>query len=158
MSKPFIDHNLHPVQPATAGRTLEFAGMSVKLRITNQESSGACAVFEATVAPHYTGVQPHLHRQTTEVFYLVQGSLAFTLDEETVIARQGSVVHVAPGVVHRFWNPTAAPATYLAFVSPGGCEQYFVELAALLAGESFWPLADTNLVEKLGMKYDQFPA
>jgi mannose-6-phosphate isomerase-like protein (cupin superfamily) len=132
--------------------------MTVTLRIMDQESSGACAVFESTVTPYFAGHQPHVHRQTTEVFYIVQGSLAFTLGDETVIARQGGVVHVAPGVVHRFWNPTAAPATYLVFQSPGGFEQYFVELAALLAGELSLPAVDMRRFETLGMKYDQFPA
>jgi mannose-6-phosphate isomerase-like protein (cupin superfamily) len=141
-----------------AGRTLEFAGMTITLRTMSQESDSACAVFESTVTPYFTGHQPHVHRLTTEVFYIIQGSLAFTLGDETVIARQGSVVHVAPGVVHRFWNPTAAPATFLVFQSPGGFAEYFVELSTQLAGESSLPSVDMSRFETLGMKYDQFPA
>jgi quercetin dioxygenase-like cupin family protein len=145
------------MQAASEGRKFEIAGMPVTLKITGKESGGACTVVETTLPPYFSGVYPHVHQQTTEVIYLLSGALAFTLGEETVIARQGSIVHVAPGVVHRFWNPTATPATYLAFLSPGGFEQYFVELSTLLAHEPAWPPADLSQIEALGMKYDQFP-
>lgn len=89
---------------------------------------------------------------------MLSGSIAFTLDHETVIARAGDVVRVLPGTVHRFWNPTAAPATYLNFLAPGGFEQYFVELAAVMASEPSWPPADLSQVLALGAKYDLVPA
>jgi mannose-6-phosphate isomerase-like protein (cupin superfamily) len=157
MNHTMPDEPMRWIQAASEGKKFEIAGALVTLKITSKES-GACAVVEATLPPYFSGSRPHVHRQTTEVFYVLNGSLAFTVGEETVIARQGSIIHVAPGVVHRFWNPTAAPSTYLAFLSPGGFEQYWVELSTLLADEPSWPPADLNQIETLGMKYDQFPA
>jgi len=63
-------------------------------------------------------------------------------------------VTVPPGLAHKFWNPTATPATYLAYLSPAGLEQYFVELAALMAAEAEWPPKDMRNVTALDKKYE----
>jgi quercetin dioxygenase-like cupin family protein len=146
------------LQLANEGARLTITGLQLTLRRTAEESGGACAVIEVTVPPHFAGWSPHLHRQTSEFLYLMSGTLAFTLDQETVIARPGSFVHVTPGVLHRYWNPTAAPATYLAFLTPGGAEQYFVALADLLGAEPTGVPADPSQMTALGLQYDHFMA
>jgi mannose-6-phosphate isomerase-like protein (cupin superfamily) len=129
-------------------------GLAVCLKLTGDQSDGAFAVLEMTVPPYFAGFGPHRHAATTELYYLTSGSLAFTLREETVIARPGSFVQVAPGIVHRFWNPTATPASCLTWLTPGGSEQYFVQLAALAAGQSQWPPVESNQLIALGRDYD----
>jgi len=141
------------LQTANAGQRITSGGVSVTLKITSAESDGHCAVVEITIPPHFMGMPAHVHQQTTELFYLLSGSLAFTLGEETVIARQASFVLVKPGTAHRFWNPTDTPASCLVYLSPGGSEQFFVELAALLAEER-----TASAITALGRAYDQYPA
>lgn len=135
-------------------RQFQIAGASYDLKVTGEESGGVCAVVESTIPPHFAGPPAHVHRRTTEVFYIIAGTVALTVGQKTMIARAGDVLRVPPNTVHRLWNPTAAPATYLNFLTPGGFEQYFVELAALMAGEPTWPPADLNQVLALGARYD----
>jgi quercetin dioxygenase-like cupin family protein len=144
------------LQLANEGERLSIGGLQVTLRHTAEASDGACAVIEVTVPPHFSGWAPHLHRQTSEFIYLISGTLAFTLGEETMLVRAGCFVHVAPGVVHRYWNPTAAPATYLAFLTPGGAEQFFVQLAGRLGNEPTGIPADPSQMTALGGQYDHF--
>ena len=139
-------------------RQFQVAGVSFALKVTGVESSGACAVVEVTVPPNFAGPAPHLHERTTEVFYLLNGVMAFTLGQETTIARPGDVLRAPAGMAHRFWNPTAAPATYLAFLTPGGFEQYFVELAERFANEPSWPPGNVEQLLAIGAKYDMVPA
>lgn len=141
------------IQDQGEGDTVRIGGVSVTLKVTGRETGGRFAVFESTVPAHHAGPGLHRHRQTTETFYILQGMLAFTVDDETVVAGPGSLIVVAPGVLHRFWNPTAAPATYLAFLSPAGFEGYFVELAAL-AAETTWPPTDHQKLATLIAQYD----
>ncbi len=140
------------------GKYFEIAGLPVTLKVASGESSGVCAVIEMTVPPFFSGPTAHFHRQTTEVIYVVSGSLAFTLGEETMIARPGSIVRIVPGVVHRFWNPTAEAATYLTFCAPGGIEDYLQALARLLPDPAPCSSVQMAQVLALGMEYDQFPA
>jgi quercetin dioxygenase-like cupin family protein len=139
-------------------RHFQIAGASYDLKVTGEESGGVCAVVESTIPPHFAGAPAHAHRRTTEVFYIIAGTVALTVGQQTLIARSGDVLRVPPNRVHRLWNPTATPATYLNFLTPGGFEQYFVELAALMAGELTWPPADLSQVLALGAKYDLVPA
>jgi hypothetical protein len=66
-------------------------------------------------------------------------------------------VRVPPGVVHRFSNPTEEPARFLGLIVPGGFEQYWVELAELMANEPTWPPEDPARVLALMARYDTFP-
>jgi len=145
------------IQAAKEGKYFEIAGLSVTLKVASTDSHGGCAVLEMTVPPFFKGCKPHFHQQTTEVLYVICGALAFTLGEETVIARQGSVIHIMPGVVHRLWNPTVEPATYLTVCLPGGIEQYLEALADLLSETetSSSPIQRAQVIA-LGLEYDHF--
>jgi len=44
--------------------------------------------------------RPHYHKQTTELYYVVEGSGTITLDGEEVPLRSGACLELKPGVVH----------------------------------------------------------
>jgi len=46
------------------------------------------------------GARPHFHRVATELYYVLEGSGAVVLDGRRHAVRQGSMVHIPPGVVH----------------------------------------------------------
>jgi mannose-6-phosphate isomerase-like protein (cupin superfamily) len=133
------------------------ADVAFVLKVTGEESGGACALVEVTIPPEYAGAGPHRHQVTTAVFYVLHGVIAFTIGQETVIARSGDVVRVPPHTAFRLWNPTLAAATYLTFLTPAGFEQYFVELAELMRDEPVWPPADMSQVWALAARYDLAP-
>jgi hypothetical protein len=57
-------------------------------------------------------------------------------------------------VVHAFANPDDAPARMLIFLTPGGFEGYFDELAALAAASPVWPPADPGALAAVSAGYD----
>lgn len=77
------------------------------------------AVFESVLPPAWAGPPPHLHRAYDEAFYVVDGSVAFTLDGRTTDCPAGSFVFVPRGTGHGFANPVPAPARILVIASPG---------------------------------------
>lgn len=141
-----------------SGEVLSLGDITVTIKVSGQETNGAFALVESTVPPHFAGPPAHLHRHTTKAFYLVSGVLAFTLAEETIMVRQGGLVLVPPGLLHKFWNPTASPATYLTYLTPAGFEQYFLDLAALTPPGVSWPALDPHSIAALSQKYEIYPA
>jgi mannose-6-phosphate isomerase-like protein (cupin superfamily) len=93
----------------------DFTGI---VRVTGNETGGRFMLVEASVPPHYPGRGLISHPKAAVLFYVIRGELAFTLDHETRIVRPGAVVLVQPGTEYGFWNPTPAPANYLAYTTP----------------------------------------
>jgi quercetin dioxygenase-like cupin family protein len=150
--QPSHVHNAHE------GKILNVGSLQLTIKATGVETGGRFTLVEITVPPYFSDGWPHFHQQTTESIYLLQGMLAVTLGEETMVVRQGAVIVVSPQQVHRFWNPTAIPATYLAFFTPAGIEEYFEALSEVGQTEATWPPSDLARLLNLGMTYDHFPA
>jgi mannose-6-phosphate isomerase-like protein (cupin superfamily) len=55
----------------------------------------------------------HVHHGDDEAWYVLEGRLGFTLDDETVEAGPGSAVIAPRGVRHTFWNASEGPTRYL---------------------------------------------
>lgn len=147
----------YQIHHPSEGQVLDLPGVAVTIKVAGKATDGAFAIIESTVPPHYGGTPAYIHARATITFYIISGVLAFTLAEETVMVRQGGFVVVPPGLLHKFWNPTAAPATYLTYLSPAGFEEYLAELATLAAQEPAWPPLDLNKIAALDLKYDLLP-
>ncbi len=60
----------------------------------------------------------HVHHRDDEAWYVLEGALAFRVDDEEVEARAGSAVVVPAGSPHAYWNPHPEPARYLLVMTP----------------------------------------
>jgi quercetin dioxygenase-like cupin family protein len=133
-------------------RTLSLFGATGSIKAASADTNGSFGLIEITVPPHFRYGAPHWHAQMTEAFYMLEGTLAFTLENQTFTATLSGFVLVPPRTVHHFWNPTSAPATFLNFFTPGGFEVCFAELAAAFANAPF----DAKQMIEIAAKYDQF--
>ncbi len=136
------------------GSTISIAGVTVTMKVTGAETGGACTIFESNIHPHFVGYEPYGHVNATAIYYVTSGILAFTIGQETVMVRSGSFVMVPPGEIHKFWNPTATPATCLTYLCPAGFEHYLMALAALADGNVQWSQPDLRKVTTVGTTYD----
>jgi quercetin dioxygenase-like cupin family protein len=144
------------LQALRKGASMKIGDTSVTLRTTSEETGGVYTLVESTAPPYFPGLQLHLHKQTTETIYILQGMLAFTLNDETTIVHKSNHVLIPPGTVHRFWNPTAAPATYLTFFSPAGAEQYLALLCTLVGTNPLEIPTGERTARVAGEEYDHF--
>jgi hypothetical protein len=76
----------------------------------------------------------HVHEHEDEYSYVLEGEVGVQVGDEVVIASPGDFVFKPRGVWHAFWNAGDETARVLEIISPGGFEQYFVELEPLVAG------------------------
>jgi mannose-6-phosphate isomerase-like protein (cupin superfamily) len=106
---------------------------SVTLKATGEETGGSFYLGEVVAAPGFLGPPPHVHERLHDMFYVLDGTLAMRLGDETLEVPPGSFVCVPPGVVHTFSNPGGAPVRFLNFNTPAGWEGYMRDLAAALS-------------------------
>lgn len=139
------------------GETLAAVGTSVLLKTVASDTGGRWTMYEYTAPPGFAGPPPHWHKQTDEASFVLEGTIRFEVDGESVDAQPGAYARVPPGVVHRFSNPSDEPARFLGLIVPGGFEKYWEELGEMIVKEPSWPPADMGPVMALMAKYDTFP-
>src|SRR4051794_770820 len=76
-----------------------------------------------TMAPGRKGPAAHVHDDEDDAFYVLDGELVFTVEDEAVPAPAGTFVLVPPGVPHTFENRTSAPVRILNIHAPAGFDR-----------------------------------
>ena len=59
----------------------------------------------------------HRHHGCDEAWYVLEGSLGFLVDSQTVDAGPGDLVYVKKGQSHTFWNSSKTPTRFLIFMT-----------------------------------------
>ncbi|MEU9452269.1 cupin domain-containing protein [Streptomyces sp. NPDC048277] len=88
---------------------------------------------ESVLAPHTPGPPQHRHARHDEGFYVISGSVRFTVGEESYDVMAGTLVMVPPGAPHTFANVTGEPAVMLSTFTPDLYVQYFRDLRDMFA-------------------------
>jgi quercetin dioxygenase-like cupin family protein len=68
-------------------------------------------------------VEPHVHADEDDAFYVLDGELIFTVGADEVSAPAGTFVLVPPGVEHGFRNDGDAAARILNIHAPAGFDR-----------------------------------
>ena len=139
-----------------AGPTLSFLGVDLSYKVSSADTAGEWALLEYSAPPMFAGPPLHWHKVTSEVFYVLEGRVTFHMGEEVFKGEPGSMVYIPTGVLHTFSNQEEEPARFLTFLSPGGFEEYFKELAALVQLEPSWPPKEMSKLFALYEKYDNY--
>ncbi|SDS82361.1 Cupin domain protein [Streptomyces sp. TLI_053] len=106
-------------------------------------------IAESVIAPHTPGPPQHRHAGHDEGFYVVSGSVRFTVGSEEHDAVAGTLVVVPPGAPHTFANVGDEPAVMLSTFTPDPYVRYFRELRDLHAGaEAVTPEAQLGLMRR----------
>jgi len=75
-------------------------------------------VIEFSCDPEFGPVDPHIHPDKFDSFYILEGELEFTIGDEIVRATAGSFVAAPPGILHGFRNPGPDRARFLNVHAP----------------------------------------
>jgi len=99
-----------------------------------------CEPLHATwsrFGPGRNGADLHVHREHTDLFYVLEGELTIRVgpEGEEVVAPAGTLVRVPPHVVHGFRNGSDAEVRYLNLHAPG--RQFADYLRAMRDGREF---------------------
>lgn len=150
----------YPLQPVVhapgAGQTVGAMGVALTFKTVGADSDGQWLILEYMAPPQLSGPPPHVHKVTTEIFYVLEGTLSIQTNGQSTQLGPGGYAYVPPGTAHTFANPSDAPAKYFLIASPAGLENYFAEMMELVKNEPHWPPQDMGPVIALMAKYDTF--
>ena len=126
------------------------------IKLRSEDTDGRLGLIEQVVPAGFPGPALHVHPHFDEMFYVVEGELAFRVGDDARVAGGGSVAFIPRGTPHTFANPGGDPARVLVPVTPGGFERYFEALAAAIMARGGFPGADE--VAALGIAHGSIPA
>lgn len=120
------------IREPSAGRVLETFGNRVQFKVTGEDTSDKYAVMEFEVAPRAEGPPLHRHERFDEMYYVLDGTLQFRIDDEQIELGPGGFVYVERGTAHSASNPTDEPTRVLIQIAPAGFERFLIEAAELV--------------------------
>jgi len=106
-----------------------FLGLPTVVRATGGTTSGAFGLVEHSIMPVGFASPYHTHQREDEAFYVLEGRMAFVCGDEWIVGGPGTYVFGPRGIAHGFTVVGEAPARMLILCSPGGFEQFVLELS-----------------------------
>ena len=108
-------------------------GETLLFHQTSADTDGELVEVETIVRPGGFVPAAHVHPYQSERFEVLKGIVGLRLGAETVTARPGDVMIVAPGTPHRFWNAGESEARFLCEVRPALAFESLIETMFTLA-------------------------
>jgi mannose-6-phosphate isomerase-like protein (cupin superfamily) len=112
------------------------APTTVRLLADSSATGGALSTQRVTLSAGADGAKPHLHDNSAEMFFLLDGAAEILSGDEVVTAGPGDLVVVPPGKPHAFGAVPGADADLLIVITPGVERfEYFRHLQRVALGE-----------------------
>jgi hypothetical protein len=119
----------HTPQPfkldPTQGRALWHLGALINFKALGAETNGAFWALEG-LADSHMAVPLHAHTHEDELWYILEGEIAFTIGDKILTGGPGTVAYIPKTVPHTFQviSPTAR---WFGLGMPAGLDQWFFE-------------------------------
>lgn len=112
---------------------IRFLGLSTYIHASAKATNGAFGLVEHPSMDPGFATPYHVHHREDESFYIIEGEVAFILNGEWKRVGPGAFVHGPREIPHGFKIVGDAPARMLIFCTPGGFENFVLELGQPLA-------------------------
>ncbi|MFJ1969080.1 cupin domain-containing protein [Streptomyces sp. NPDC087903] len=131
------------------GETIVLGTTRMRVLEDGSHTGHRLGVAESILAPYTPGPPQHRHAQHDEGFYIVSGTVRFTVGDKDYDATTGAFVMVPPGAPHTFANVTDQPAVILSTFTPDLYVQYFRDLQNVIAGgQPLTPQASAHVMSR----------
>lgn len=140
------------VPPGEGKKISPIGGDITSYKAIGADTGGNLALLEQIVPPGH-GVRRHVHSREEESFYIIEGTFAFVVGDQHLMAPAGSLVLGPRDVPHHFWNAGDAMGKFLLIISPAGLEPFFEEYSRLLAEHPGDLAMQADLAGKYGMRF-----
>ena len=112
----------------TDAPTLCWLGVSYKTILSSAASSGAMSIVRSVSSPG-SGPPRHIHHEEDETFVILTGRCEFWMAGEVSSVGTGETMFIPRGIEHTFQICTPDDCEHLVILTPGGFEQFFVDMA-----------------------------
>ncbi|MEU0203285.1 MULTISPECIES: cupin domain-containing protein [unclassified Streptomyces] len=147
-SEPQTEPAVSVVRPGD-GETIVLGATRMRVLEDGSHTGHRLAIAESVLPPHTQGPPQHRHARHDEGFYVLSGTVRFTVGQEDHDATAGTLVMIPPGTPHTFANVTDQPAVLLSTFIPDLYVQYFRDLQEVLAdGRALTPQANIDAMSR----------
>jgi quercetin dioxygenase-like cupin family protein len=108
-----------------AGRALWHLGALITFKTLGSESNGQFWAIEGQ-ADRNLAVPLHVHSREDEIWYVLEGEIAFTIGNDVQTGGPGTYVYIPRGVAHTF-QVVSERARWFGLGTPAGLDQWFFE-------------------------------
>ncbi|MFI5613960.1 cupin domain-containing protein [Amycolatopsis sp. NPDC051903] len=124
----------------------------VAFKLWSRDTNGSVSVVEH---PFDVGaiVPAHQHSREDEYSIVLEGEMGFRSGDREAVLGPGGYITKPRGEMHTMWNAGTTPARIIEIITPGGFEQYFHDLAELLAEGTPEPDTIAELAATYGLTF-----
>jgi mannose-6-phosphate isomerase-like protein (cupin superfamily) len=115
-------------------------------------TDGAAALVEGRVPAAMAGPPLHVHPNSEETYYVIDGALVMYIGGEVTALKAGGVAYITRETEHTWATPLDSGAHFLTLHTPGGYEQYHPAALGLEADLGRPPTLEDLFV--LAVRYD----
>ena len=121
---------------AADAEVIGFPPQTVRLLADSSSTGGILSTQRVTLADGANGANPHHHASSAELFYVLSGSVRLLAGARVLMAGEGDLAVVPPGLPHAFAAAPASDADLLIVITPGVERfEYFRHLARIATGQ-----------------------
>jgi quercetin dioxygenase-like cupin family protein len=108
---------------------------TIRLLVDSSSTAGMLSAQRVTLNNGVDGANPHHHSHSAELFYVLSGSVQLLVGEQLLVAQEGDLAVVPPGLSHAFAAAPSCDADLFIVITPGVERfEYFRKLARILTG------------------------
>jgi quercetin dioxygenase-like cupin family protein len=135
------------------GQAIWFLDTLTLVKATGEKTGGTFGLIEQ-ILPAGSGSPYHMHHNEDEIFYIIQGEVAFISGDRVFKAAAGSFVFLPRNIAHGFRTDT--PTRLLLQTIPAGFEQFVIEMSEPAKELALPPAGppDMEKLMKLAAKYN----
>lgn len=132
-------------------RTRHYMGGCWTFLCKGEETNGKFALIEIMLRK---GLEPprHMHTKEDETYYVLEGTMEFSVGDQTFTLAAGDCIYLPQGVAHHF-KLHSDTVRVLVHIAPAGLEEMFWELSKPASQIGFPPLPtappDAGFIERL---------
>ena len=109
---------------------------SVKLLADSNANGGALSTVQVSLSEGADGAKQHKHRNSAEMFYILEGVVQILSGTNIVRAEMGDVIVVPPDLPHAFRAAPVSRAEILIVIAPGVERfEYFRQITRIAQGK-----------------------
>ena len=124
-----ITQGAQPYISTTNEAPVQFLGIPSVVRATGQTTNGGFGLVEHLTMRTGFAAPYHTHHLEDEALYILEGEMAVVIDGKWMLAGPGEFVFMPREIPHGFKVKGDTPARVLLLVTPGGFEQFVVEMS-----------------------------
>jgi mannose-6-phosphate isomerase-like protein (cupin superfamily) len=136
MTHSGLNGDLAVVVRAEDAETVGAPPQMVRLLIDSSAAGGRLSAQRVSLSDGVDGASPHHHTGSAELFYVIRGWAQVLVGDDVVVAGEGDIALVPPGLQHAFAAAPGADTDLLIVIVPGVERfEYFRHLARIATGQ-----------------------